>query len=102
MTRLVNPNPLPFHTHDADIVLDGDNLLVSCVRCGARFTIKVTDKEAKDVVAVYSNGGHHPDGPVQDIFPSWKPSIRELFLQTNCCDDCWNVIFPPEEEESDG
>ncbi|AZS06762.1 hypothetical protein HOU95_gp045 [Streptomyces phage Hiyaa] len=38
------------------------------------------------------------EGHIQDIFPYLTPAEREMF-QSGICGDCWNVVFPPEEEE---
>ena len=35
----------------------------------------------------------------QQAFPELSPAERELLI-TGFCDDCWNDIFPDEEEEN--
>lgn len=35
---------------------------------------------------------------VQDLFPDLSPAERELFV-SGVCGVCWDVMFPPEDEE---
>lgn len=36
----------------------------------------------------------------QEAFPELSPAERELLI-TGFCDDCWNDIFPPEDEDDE-
>jgi hypothetical protein len=35
--------------------------------------------------------------PIQDAFPYLAPSLREI-LMTGICGECFDKLFPPEEE----
>ena len=76
-------------------------LCVKCSECGEVFSRPLTAKETEDVELLYANGGRHPDGHVQDVFPTWSPADRELFLQSHLCDLCWKKLMsPPDEGEA--
>lgn len=75
---------------------------VKCSECGEIFSKPLSPTELSDVELLYANGGHHPDGHVQDVFPDWSPADRELFLQSHLCDRCWKKLMSPPDEAEDG
>ena len=76
-------------------------LRVKCSECGEVFSRPLTTKEPEDVELLYANGGRHPDGHVQDVFPDWSPADRELFLQSHLCDRCWKKLMSPPDGGED-
>ena len=76
-------------------------LCVRCAECGEVFSRPLTAEEIDDVEFLYANGGRHPGGRVQDVFPGWTSAERELFLQSHLCDSCWKKIMAPPDGEED-
>lgn len=66
------------------------NVIVDCIYCRKRFEIKTT-------VEAF-NKWQHEGVNIQDAMPELNANEREL-LMSNICPECWNKIFPPEEEE---
>ena len=66
------------------------NCTVQCKQCKEIFTIQITRNQMERYQANVE--------PVQHIFPELSAENRELFFLSNICGDCWNTIFPPEEE----
>jgi hypothetical protein len=64
---------------------------VQCVDCREKFYFVV---EHKDLVEFQSPGRRH----IQDIFPYLTDDEREMLI-SGFCKNCWDKIFPPEEEE---
>lgn len=88
---------LPGSNHDANAVIQSGVLRVTCTCCGERFSKQLSAKEEANVVAMYENGGFHPAGHVQDVFPNWSVADRELFLMSHLCDPCWKKTMGSEE-----
>lgn len=65
-------------------------LEVECRMCHSIHGIEVN---LEDYFEYVSSGRRH----IQDIFPYITPAERELLI-SNTCEDCWNKLFPPEEE----
>ncbi len=42
---------------------------------------------------------HEAGAFVQTVWPSATPTHREQITSGVCSDDCWDELFPPEEEE---
>lgn len=60
-----------------------------CPECGRRSEVELDDV----AYLVWMNGRH-----VQDAFPEMSLEQRELLI-TGTHPECWEKIFPPEEEE---
>lgn len=59
-----------------------------CVLCGKSSTLEVTEDERDR----YINGEK-----VQDVFPHWTPEQRELLI-SGSHPECWDAMFPEEDE----
>jgi hypothetical protein len=59
-----------------------------CPRCGSSVTLKLSVEGAKAY-----NGGEL----IQVAFPTMPAADRER-LVTGICGDCWDKLFPPEED----
>lgn len=74
----------------------GDNpglyrLDTTCVHCGRTFSSPLFTAMQ---MAWHESG----QGPlVQDNFPNWTRSERELHLLSGLCDECWRKLLPPED-----
>jgi hypothetical protein len=62
-----------------------------CPRCGGTKDLEVQFSE----VVAYESGAK-----IQDAFPRMSADDRERLL-TGYCPDCWNQIFPEEEDEDE-
>ena len=60
-----------------------------CSLCGESCKLELTGQQ----VWAYHNNAH-----VQEIMPEVAPEIRERFI-SGTCNECWNQIFPEEDEE---
>lgn len=67
------------------------DLQVRCVVCNQIKTVSVLEEDAIE----YLNPTR--ERHIQDIFPYLKPEQRELLI-SNICPECWNDLFPPEDE----
>ena len=67
------------------------DLKVRCVVCNQIKTVSVLEEDAFE----YMNPNR--DRHIQDIFPYLSPEQRELLI-SNICPECWNDLFPPEDE----
>jgi hypothetical protein len=63
-----------------------------CVYCGKRSIVPVSAEQYEKLT---SNKGH-----IQDIFPDWSPSERELFI-TGTHSACWDKMFADEDAEDE-
>lgn len=61
-----------------------------CPECGERFRSPAFDESRLKELET-----RH----VQDVFPDWSPSDRELYFMTGICDACWDRIMAPSEED---
>ena len=66
-------------------------MLVPCVFCGEMHEIWVSADDYWD---------WEPDMHVQDVFPYLSPEEREMLI-SGICPDCWEKMFPPEEEDEE-
>lgn len=71
-------------------VLDNGNISVRCPHCNNSYEVPITEAEFLnwDFQTTY----------VQDAFPQLPPEQREQ-LVTGICPECWNQIFPEEDED---
>lgn len=67
------------------------DLQVRCVICNQIKTVTVLKEDAIE----YLNPQR--EMPIQNIFPYLSPEQRELLI-SHICPECWNDLFPPEEE----
>lgn len=63
-----------------------------CPRCSTGWEVTVDEVNYQS----FKEG----DMLAQLAFPELTPAERELLI-TGFCDDCWNDIFPPEDEEDE-
>lgn len=68
-------------------------LLCTCPACKNTNEV-IVDRAAYD--AYVGGDARH----IQDIFPELTPTQREL-IQTGMCQDCWDRVMKPEEEDSE-
>jgi hypothetical protein len=63
-----------------------------CRRCGSPHEIDITKEQVQELIL--------REKKIQDILPSPKYTAedREMFL-SKLCDGCWNLIFPPEDDD---
>jgi hypothetical protein len=73
--------------NDDTIVVSGN-----CVRCEKQCTVNVR----KDDLEKWKAGR----GFIQDLMPYLSAGDRE-FLISRICSDCFDAMFPPEEEDDD-
>ena len=66
-------------------------MLIPCVFCKEVHEIWVSADDYWD---------WEPDMHVQDVFPYLSPEEREMLI-SGICPDCWEKIFPPEEEDEE-
>lgn len=66
---------------------------IKCVSCQEIISITVTMSEKAEINRMYETGKF-----IQDILPNHTPGEREMFI-SQTCDDCWDKLFPEEEEE---
>lgn len=62
---------------------------IECPRCGQISVIPITESELLQ--------WEESEEFIQDYFPNLSSSQRELLL-SGICQDCWNLIFPEEDE----
>lgn len=63
-----------------------------CPRCMRSWTVVVDEANYQS----FKEG----DMLAQEAFPELSAAERELLI-TGFCDDCWNDIFPPEDEDDE-
>ena len=63
-----------------------------CPMCGKEFGIEMSDEQYEK----YTKGTEF----IQDIFPEFTPAQREVLI-TGICEDCWDKLFPLEEDEEE-
>lgn len=61
---------------------------VHCTHCGKVVEVPITEEE------LLSWDGHNH---IQEQFPQVAPELREMLI-SGICPECWNEIFPPEED----
>ena len=76
---------------------DGDGpemirAVAQCQECGERFVSPAFDK---------SKLGELTSRHVQDVFPDWSPTDRELYFVSGICSACWDKIMTPSEDSDE-
>lgn len=66
------------------------NIYTKCPMCGKETVFMVTDEQYQKYIDGKEN--------VQRIFPELSCEEREMLI-TGICPDCWNKIFPKNDEE---
>jgi hypothetical protein len=66
------------------------DLLIQCSSCGREFPLVVNAEDYEN----WSRRGVF----AQVAFPYLTPDERELLI-SQTCGDCWEKLFPPEEDE---
>lgn len=61
-----------------------------CPECGKKNYIEMSDEQYQK----YTEGSDL----IQRIFPEMSPAQREILI-TGICEDCWNKLFPIDEDE---
>ena len=70
-------------------------VFTKCPFCKKFNVIDMSDKQYNMYLAF-----KHGTGNIQDMLPDLSDTEREMLL-TGICGDCWNGMFPPEEEEEE-
>lgn len=68
-------------------------ITVKCVKCGKPCTFEVEEEQ----LLAYLAGDNRK---IREIFPDLDAKWAEMFI-SGICPDCWNEIFPPEEDEEE-
>lgn len=63
-----------------------------CARCTREYKIFYPITKINEALMMYQEGKL-----IQECFPDLDASSRE-FLISGICPECWNIIFPPEQE----
>lgn len=63
---------------------------VRCKRCNREVEVPITEKQLEDWI---KSGDY-----IQIYFPQLSAAEREMFV-SGICNDCWNELFPEEDEE---
>lgn len=71
---------------------DKGNVGIECPHCHNVIELPITEKE---LLAWDPNKTF-----IQDQFPQLTPGQREMLL-SGLCEECWNKLFLPEEDEED-
>lgn len=66
-------------------------LVKTCIYCGKRVEIQVTEEQAKELAAPQRRH-------IQDILPNLEPGIREMFI-SGLCEYCYDYLTNPEAGE---
>lgn len=53
-----------------------------------------TDSATLDGEILYQLKDNHVD----KVFPDWSPERREMFFLSGLCGECWDKMFPEEDE----
>ena len=61
-----------------------------CPKCGKKNYIEMSDEQYQK----YTEGSDL----IQRIFPEMSPAQKEILI-TGICEDCWNKLFPIDEDE---
>lgn len=61
---------------------------IQCCKCGKYIEIPISESRIKSWTG---------ETLIQNEFPELTPAQREMIL-TKICDDCWNKIFPEEDD----
>lgn len=63
---------------------------VRCKRCNREVEVPITEKQLESWI---KSGDY-----IQTYFPHLSAAEREMFV-SGICNDCWNELFPEENEE---
>lgn len=67
-------------------------LTLRCRKCGESIDKYCTVGQYRQYESTWDD--------IQDIFPDWPAEDRELLI-SGICSECWEKMFPPEEDEDD-